>query len=358
MKITCLAVLALLAVACADDPASPRMDAVQVYGHGSGITVLSRNMYVGANVDPIIAAPSPEAVPLLVAVAFQELLHTDYQLRAGLMADEIARTRPHLVGLQEVSLIRIQSPGDRVVGGTTPATAVFLDFLPILLAELDARGLDYRVAAQVENTDVEVPMVTSPTPTFDDVRLTDYDVLLARGDVATSNEVTRNYTAVLPAGGITVKRGFVAVDATVGGQTYRVVDTHLESAHPGVRLAQAAELVQYLAAETRPIIAVGDFNSDAETGEQTYLFLLGQGYADAWLARDGGPTQALTCCQESDPANTTSLLDERLALVPSRNPTGNPVFADVTGDDPSERADDLWPSDHAGVVARFPLPAR
>lgn len=331
------------------------MSATQVYGHGSGITVMSRNVYVGANVDPIIAATDPSQVPGLVAVAFQELLGTNYALRAALLADEIGATRPHLVGLQEVSLIRIQSPGDLVIGGTTPATAVFLDFLPILRAELEARGLDYRVVAQVENTDVEVPMVASDEPTFDDVRLTDYDVLLARGDVTTANPVARNFAQELPVSpGLAVRRGFVAVDARIRGSTYRVVSTHLESAVEQVRYAQAAELVRYLAPETRPIVALGDFNSDAETGGATYQFLVGEGYADAWLSRDGGPTPGLTCCHESDLSNTTSILDERLDLVLSRNMAGNPVFADVIGDDPSERTAGLWPSDHAGVVARFP----
>lgn len=356
MKWTYFAALAMLAVACTDDPASPRMDAAQVYGHGSGITVLSRNMYVGANVDIVIGG-DPQQIPFLVAQAFQELGSTNYPLRAELLADEIARTRPHVVGLQEVSLIRRQQPGDFLAGNPVPATAVVLDFLPILMEALEARGLDYRVVTTVENSDVELPMVTLQG-TLDDVRLTDYDAILARGDVATANPVARTFTMTLPVPGtpIVVKRGFVAADATVSGRTYRVVNTHLESAHPGVRLGQAAELVQYLAGETRPIIALGDFNSDAVTGEQTYQFLLSQGYADAWLARDGRPTQALTCCQASDLSNTASILDERLDLVLSRNMAGNPVFADVIGDDPSERSGGLWPSDHAGVVVRFPRP--
>lgn len=355
MKWTYFAALAMLAVACTDDPASPRMDAAQVYGHGSGITVLSRNMYVGANVDIVIGG-DPQQIPFLVAQAFQELGSTNYPLRAELLADEIARTRPHVVGLQEVSLVRIHEGTD--FPSPPSATDTVVDFMSILLTALEARGLDYRLVQSVKNTDVELPMVTSATPTFADVRLTDYDAILARRDVATANPVARTFTMTLPVPGtpIVVKRGFVAADATVSGRTYRVVNTHLESAHPGVRLGQAAELVQYLAGETRPIIALGDFNSDAVTGEQTYQFLLSQGYADAWLARDGRPTQALTCCQASDLSNTASILDERLDLVLSRNMAGNPVFADVIGDDPSERSGGLWPSDHAGVVVRFPRP--
>jgi endonuclease/exonuclease/phosphatase family metal-dependent hydrolase len=350
-----LAALVLLAVACRGEPEAPAMDAAIVQGHGSGITVMTRNIYVGADVDIVIGG-DPSQIPLLVAQAFQEVLATNYPLRAELLADEIDRSRPHVIGLQEVSLIRIQDPGDLVVGGTTPATETFLDFLPILLDALTARGLDYRVVASVENTDVELPMVTSATPTFADVRLTDYDVILARGDVPTSNAVAVRYDADLPVPNtpIVLKRGYVAADATVGGLVYRVVNTHLESAHPLVRLAQASELAQDLAGETRPLIALGDFNSDPASADPTYPFLTGAGYDDAWLSRDGRPTQSLTCCQESDLANETSILDKRLDLVLSRNFAGDPVFADVVGDDPSERSGGLWPSDHAGVVARYP----
>lgn len=357
MRSTCFAALALLGVACADGPATPPMNEAHVFGHGAGITAMTRNVYVGANVDIVIGAEDPNQIPILVAQAFQELLATNFPLRAELLADEIARTRPHVVGLQEISHIRIQDPGDLLAGGTTPATANVFDFLDILMDALEARGLDYDVVATVENTDVELPMVTSADPTFADVRLTDYDVLLARGDVATANAVAVNYGTQMPVPGtpIVVKRGYVAVDVTVDGHVYRVVNTHLESAHPLVRLGQAAELVQAFAAETRPIIALGDFNSDPAGGDATYPFLASAGYADAWLSRDGGPTQALTCCQVSDLSNSTSILDERVDLVLSRNMVGNPVFADVLGDDPAERVGGLWPSDHAGVVARFPI---
>lgn len=356
MQFVPLAACAALVVACADGPAAPAMNGARVFGHGAGITVMSRNVYVGANADIVIGAQDPNQIPLLVAQAYAELLATNFPLRAGLLADEIARTRPHVVGLQEISLIRIQDPGDLVAGGTTPATTKVFDFLEILMDSLEARGLDYDAVATVENTDVELPMVTSATPTFADVRLTDYDVLLARGDVATANAVAVRYATEMPVPGtpIVVKRGYVAADITLDGHVYRVVSTHLESAHPLVRLGQAVELVQAFAAETRPLIALGDFNSDPAGGDATYPFLASAGYADAWLSRDGGPTQALTCCQESDLANTTSILDERLDLVLSRNMAGNPVFADVVGDSPPERAGGLWPSDHAGVVARFP----
>jgi hypothetical protein len=353
-----LTALALLAVACADNPAVPDMEARKVSGHGSGITVMTRNMYVGADVDIVIGG-DPNQIPLLVAQAFQQMLQTNYPLRASLLADEIARTQPHLVGLQEVSLIRIQDPGDFLAGNPAPATTVVVDFLPILMAELEARGLDYRVVQTVQNTDVELPMVTSPAPTFADVRLTDYDAILAREDVATANTVAANFQAVLPVNPfISIKRGYVAADARVNGRTYRFVNTHLESATELIRGPQADELIATFAGETKPLIMVGDFNSDAETLGPTYQKFGTAGYADAWLRRTGTEEQPLTCCHVADLSNTTFVLDERLDIVFTRNMGLGPAFATVFGDDPGEKSAGLWASDHAGVAVRFPGPPR
>ena len=177
------------AVACTEDRATGvgesalgDAEAIQagVATGPGGITILTRNIYVGANVDRVLAASSPEEIPALVEESWQELLATNFPERAGTIADEIKRFRPHLIGLQEVSLIRTQSPGDAIVGGTVPAETVVFDFLEILLASLEARGLRYEVAGMVQDTDFEAPRANA---TFDDVRLTDFDVILARSDV-------------------------------------------------------------------------------------------------------------------------------------------------------------------------------
>jgi hypothetical protein len=182
--------------------------------------VMTQNVYYGFDTGPLLSAASPEEIPVLAAQAYAQLLSTDFPERAGAIADEIARRKPHLIGLQEVALFRIQSPGDAVIGGTLPAETVLLDYLAILLSALADRGLDYRVAAKVQNVDVELPMVTGTDPlTFDDIRLTDFDVILSRGDVQTGNAVGFNYASKLfiPSLGLEVPRGFAAVNATLHG---------------------------------------------------------------------------------------------------------------------------------------------
>jgi hypothetical protein len=290
----------------------------------------------------------------------------------------IERTRPHLIGLQEISLIRIQSPGDAVVGGTIPAETVLFDYLDILMDALEARGLDYEVAGKVQNVDVEVPMIVSVQPlTFDDVRLTDFDLVLAREDVEISRVAEVNYAAKLPvpAFGIDIPRGYVAVDARVGREAYRFVSTHLEPAPIPellpIQLAQAQQLLETLEGETEPVIVVGDFNSPAPTGE-TYQFLLSEGYVDVWtrnrLKNEG---EGLTNAHPLNLRSEDIRLSQRIDFIFARSPADDdddddeerhdisPVFAEVVGDELSERTSSgMWPSDHAGVVASLWIKAR
>ncbi len=369
MKRFILAALVFVVAACTEDtPLTPigndaEFHSDREYGHGNrDLRVLTRNVYVGTDVDVVLAAQNPEDVPLLVAQAFQQLLATNFPERAGALAREIHRTKPHLVGLQEISTVRIQSPGDAIVGGTTPAEDVVFDYLEILMAALAAQGEDYTVVARIQNPDVEIPMVTgvvNGTPTFDDIRLTDYDVILARKGVEVSDIVEQNYAVALPieALGITIPRGFVAATAHIKGKSYRFVNTHLEPASVAetlpIQLAQADELIQTFATETLPVILVGDLNTHAPTGE-TYQLLLSAGYIDAWTTkprRDEG----FTCCHDPGLMNTEVNFDRRIDLIlarPAENTRFRAPFARVIGKRLRERTPSgLWPSDHGGVWA-------
>lgn len=329
-----------------------------------GLVVMTQNVYYGFDVDPLLGAQNPDDIPVLAAQAFQQLLATNFPERAEAMADEIARKKPHLIGLQEVALIRSQSPGDAVVGGTVPAETVVFDYLEILRAALAARGLDYRVAGKVQNVDVELPMLVGVSPlAFDDIRLTDFDVVLARGDVALSNAVAVNYQAKLPVPnlGLEIPRGYVAVDAVVGSRAYRFATTHLEDTpFPDVQLAQAQELAAALSSETKPVILVGDFNSPAPDGG-AYPFLASQGYVDAWTRNfRPGAGAGLTWGHTPDLLNPADQFTVRIDLVwvHQNHPAGPlAVSAEVWGDQLSERtASGLWPSDHGAVVASLLVP--
>ena len=316
------------------------------------LTVMTYNVYLGASAGDLLSVESLLQVPEEVANMYNNVIASDFPSRADAIAKSIKTYQPHLIGLQEISLIRRQSPGDRIAGGTVPAEEVVLDFLQILMDVLQAEGLSYHIAAQVENIDSEMPMFTDTG--IVDVRLTDYDVILARSDIEISRPISTNYENALAIEklGLEVKRGWTAVDATVSGVTYRVVNTHLEAFVEEARLAQTQELVDILSNETLPIILLGDFNTPAPDGSG-YQILLSAGYIDTWQMDSEG--SGYTCCQDSDILNDVSELFIRIDQIFLRNieqPTA--ILTHTVGDKPTERLPSgLWPSDHAGVVAQI-----
>jgi endonuclease/exonuclease/phosphatase family metal-dependent hydrolase len=365
------ALISLLALGCDDSlPTELRIDARKAdqpsaRGHGSGrVTVMTRNVYVGANVDRTLAGSLSE-IPRLVSEAFQEFVDTDFATRMAELAIEIEQMQPHLVGLQEVTLV------DAFFATASPQR---FDFLTALLGALDARGLDYRLVAQADHTDLTLPADPTVVPGLVGVRLLDADAILARGDVEVSNPKIHRFGPRLGIPGTTIEvlRGFAAVDARVGRRTYRFVTTHLEPAPIPqllpIQLGQAQELVSELGNETLPLIVTGDFNTPAHLGRgnaPTYDVLLGAGYIDVWTRRPPGQADAgFTCCHDLDLMNPTPDFYERIDLIFARNPRGIPrqaiagaVQAAIVGDEQETRdLFGMWPSDHGGVVARLQIP--
>lgn len=330
---------------------------------------MTYNLYLGANLFDLIGIPADQ-VPVVAAQLFASVQATDFPARAEAIADLIEAENPGLIGLQEVSLYRTD-PSD---GSENPnAETIAFDFLDLLMTSLEARGLDYRMVAQTENADVELPSTDGTT--FTDIRLTDYDVILARSDVQTANPVTENFAvaAPVPIGGeaVAFTRGYNSVQATVGEVTFTFANTHLEvdDGDPAgaalVQTAQAAELLlTELIGASLPIVLVGDFNSPAD-GSGTVVDLTSNGvpftgttyglltntYADA--AAEAGAT-GNTCCQADDLSNATSSLSQRIDLILYRGDVET-LSAEVLGEEAGDRVDVngtlLWPSDHAGVVA-------
>jgi len=386
----CLSVASIAGAKSDNDKASGR------------ISVMTQNLYVGANLFKILEATAPQDVPLKAAEIFSDIQATDFQQRAAVIAELIAHNRPHLIGLQEVSLIRTQCPDDIASPPYNPgpnATDEYADYLQILLDALAARGLDYEVAATVEDADIEVPvanfglLLDCQAPLFD-ARLTDRDVTLRRSDVEVSLPLTANYQANLPvptaAGTVVFTRGYNIVDASLHGRTYRFVNTHLEvSGNPAANFfqyAQATELVQTLnqlpavyGEET--LIVAGDFNSAPGDGPLApcllpptfttlgecptpYAVMADAGFINTWTIRNARFDEGYTCCQDDLLTNTDSLLDERFDHVWVRPPSSTgedwkfirAVHADVLGDQMKELSiDGLWPSDHGGVVVDMTL---
>jgi hypothetical protein len=315
------------------------------------ITAMTQNLYVGADVDAVIgalASPDPtDDVPALL-FAIQTLGETDYPARADAVADAIARARPHVVGLQEVSVIDID------LTGLGLPVVVHLDFLAILQAKLAERGLHYELAAQVENiTAVPLPGIS----------LIDHDAMLVDADRVTIGSAGGQNFAVnvgMVAPGVVLKRGWVWARVTIAGQPYTFVSLHAEAdlagAHlDGLRALQLGEVVGTVGGDAR-VVMMGDFND--VPGSLMHQVVTGAGFTDIWAAMRPGVI-GFTCCHLPNLSDQIAPFSQRIDYVFARgitDPEGK-LFGKIDrfGNVPSDRlagpAHPIWPSDHAGVTA-------
>lgn len=325
-------------------------------GHERQVTVMTRNLFVGTDLTPIFTAPTLPQLVGATTTAFLEVQATSFPERADSIADEIAATRPDVVGLQEAMLIRTDVPAD---GRATPAETVAYDYLETLLAALAVRGLDYEAVAVVTNADNELP-----TALGFDVRATDRDAILVNRDrrprLKVSNAQAGNFfvrvTFQTILGPMPFPRGWTSVDVKLRGQRFRVVNTHLEGFSAAVQVAQGAELLAGPAGSTLRTLLIGDFNSRADgTGTPTYGILRAAGFADAWSdVHPGDP--GLTCCWETHLLSPVPPFDERIDLVLARGSFAA-LRAEIVGEDAvgDRTPSGLFHSDHAGVVATLRL---
>jgi endonuclease/exonuclease/phosphatase family metal-dependent hydrolase len=318
------------------------------------VRVMSQNLYLGADLNTVAAEPNPQMIPVRVAQFYGAVQATNPAERMAAIASEIARVRPALVGLQEVSTYYVQTPGDNLPGApNTQATTVTYDFLDLLLDALAAEGESYVVVSRSDNSDVELPATANGTAFFD-VRYRDADVILARSDVSTTGAVDGQFSTLLtvPVGGVnqTFIRGYQSVRATVDGLSFTFFNTHLETeAAAPIQIAQGTQLRGLVDATVGPVVLVGDLNSDAGgTTTSTYATITG-GLTDAFGSGAGTPT----CCQSPAVVNTTSEHDTRIDLILFRG-FESVGETETLFDDPSDRTPSgRWPSDHAGVWAEL-----
>ena len=317
------------------------------------LTVMTRNLYLGANLDPIVKAKSlPEALNA-VATDWAQVQANDFPTRARAIAREIATVKPDVVGFQEAVLYRTQTPPDFTA---TPATHVALDYVAELRKALAARKLRYRFVAIAPWTDAELP---SGSPATMDVRLTVRDALLVRVEKRLRIRRVRKveYATVTPLipDLVVAKRGYVYADATLSGRAVRIATTHLESFNDASQVAQGEELGKRLAAGKVPTVLLGDLNSRADgTGTPTHANLLALGFKDAWTQAHPNDV-GLSCCHGDDLRDLGGPFYSRIDYVLLKNGF-RAVAAGIVGRRPSDRIGGLWPSDHAGVWARLRLP--
>ena len=408
------AAIALLAGVLALTLLAPAADAA---GKGKGkkkgqrATVMTRNLYLGADLGPALAAPDAAGFIAANGGILRQVDRTNFPVRAKALAAEIKQRDPDLVGLQEVALWRTAAPSFSPVVSGPAATTVRYDFLQLLLDELNsgkcAKGKKgkgkgkkassaksksscdrYRVAVVKNEFDFEAPADLDNDPstgagTFGgeiNGRLTMRDAILVRGGsgVKASKPISGTFPTLLrvTVSGIQidVTRGWTALAARVrGSKPFRFINVHHEAfdsaassnANQGtavgqgqVREAQAKSLVATGGpADTKlPVILVGDLNSDDDTvgndGDVlAYNALVAAGF------RPVDTSNPLSCCL-NDPnlvAGSLADFDHHIDHVMTDSKQVRFRRGFVTGRAP---VNGLWPSDHNGVTSELTVPRK
>jgi endonuclease/exonuclease/phosphatase family metal-dependent hydrolase len=302
------------------------------------VTVMTRNVYLGANLIPLATAPADQFRQTASGV-FDSVAAGDPNGRMRLIAGEIAKARPDLVGLQEVSLWR--------TGTTAPATTVAYDFSGAILARLRQLHAGYRLAVLERGFNVE-----GPTDKGFDVRLTLGDEILVRKGVKVSHVRAGvfEHQLTIPTQGIgpvVATRGWNALDAQVGKVKLHFVNTHLEAYDPSVRAAQAKELAAGPLKSKRTTILVGDLNSGPNLPQApdrlAYAAIAKAGFKEERTAK-------FNCCLGDD--LKSGGWDHNVDHIMAR-PKVRLVRSSITGTETT--AAGLHPSDHGGVVSTLRL---
>ncbi len=333
------------------------------------LTVMSRNVFHGGDIDLVLAVGFSDPFALMDAAnqVWAQVLNNDFAERAVALVDEIEKTKPAFVGLQEV--VRFE-----YIDGTVPETYA-IDLIDVLQAEIDLRGLPYSFEASQLNTVVTVPLKGvldgSTFIPWAAVTLIERDAVLVHDDIDVTGTQQDNFAAMQDLGGILqMKRGWIRVDADVDGVPYHFVDVHMEiSSFRAAQEAQTEELLDDVVHGLDGItLMVGDFNSPAGLlpGEggytSTYDDVLAAGFTDLWsMDNPGRSNPGYTCCHDSDLRDPADGMEKRIDFIFMRaeDPSSfkghfnGAVETGVLGVKVSEMTSPsgMWPSDHAGVWA-------
>lgn len=239
------------------------------------LTVMSRNLYLGADVGVAL-----ELIPDMPAAAqfmWDQAKATDFSKRSALFVEEINRENPDVIGLQEATIWYCKAHF------WSGKTEVF-NFTEELL---EALGGGY-VVAEHEGTKAfnpgysigPIPFLTTveDPETFQPLFGSDKaacgfqigDALLVKSDrasdvLAVGNTEYEAIYKVVPTL-MEIRRGYAWADIRIGSTTTRFITTHLESLFSENDIPTAALQVQQLISDLSktkaPVIVMGDFNSD------------------------------------------------------------------------------------------------
>jgi Endonuclease/Exonuclease/phosphatase family len=370
MLLGALAAIAAVAVPTAAAEAAPM-------GAKKGqVTVMTRNLFLGADLGPGLAATNFQELANGAGVILNQVDANRFRLRAKGLAAEILQKKPDLVGLQEVSHWRTDECG---IPLPIDASRTRYDYLRLLLERLNKGRKRYEVVVSQPEFDFEVPVnadgdetTGEPVPSLQiegcefNGRLTMRDVILAKREGVKTTAATgghfENLLSVSPGGfPVSVTRGWTLANVKIKGvPKFRFVNTHLEAFDdetqvPSIRALQAGELIAPGGPATGrlPVVLVGDLNSDVRTEVQEGDGQAFQALLDAGF-RARSTWEPLSCCLSADVLSeggggSVAQFDHKVDHVMTDTPGRvKLVRSSVTGRRP---VNGFWSSDHAGVVS-------
>jgi endonuclease/exonuclease/phosphatase family metal-dependent hydrolase len=313
------------------------------------LKVMTRNVYLGADLIPLASAPDEPTFEQNAAQRYQTVLDNNFPARAKLLAAEIHKAKPDLIGVQEATIWR-RSPDGVKDGTQTPSTQVVYDSSKELQKALKKAGTPYKEVVGRNWFDFE-----APTALGYDVRITQRNVILMRKGSKVklrktfSGQFKHHFDPPTPAGVAHQLRGWVGVDGTLAKHKFRFVDTHLEAYSAAVANQQMGELLKSggpLASKKKSSILVGDFNSQPSDAakDNAYKTAIKAGFANPLPKR-------ITCCFSEDlrnPARTESKWIDHVLV----RPKVKALKSGITG---LKQVGGLYPSDHAGIFATLRL---
>jgi len=315
------------------------------------VKVMTRNLYLGADIIRLASAQTREELATNTSAMYQTILNNNFAVRAKALAREIDRANPQLIGLQEVSLFR-RTPDGQQNDSELNATEPLIDHLKLLQQELKARGLQYKAASVIPNTDLEAPVAEGY-----ELRLTNRDVVLVKQGVKVDKKLGGKFdsklTVPIATGPVEVTRGWAGADVRIKGRKVRFVTAHAEAYSPQNARDQLQEVLDGpLANKRRQSILVGDFNSDpADEDPSAFRAVTRAGFKNAI------PKRLQTSPTIEDLREEQNAWDTWIDHIMVRPKIKTVKYA-VTGTKPSDRLEGLWPSDHAGVWATLRLPKK
>jgi hypothetical protein len=242
------------------------------------ITVMARNLYLGSDV--AIALELLPDMPAAAQFMWEQVAATDFDARVEVLAAEVARERPAVIGLQEATRWRCRGGNIGPLEDVFDFTAGFLDAtreagVPYVIAAGDggvAQQPGYRIPALPFLSRVEDPATFQPR-FGTDVATCGFDLadaLLVREDLAdrvvsAGGRAYRARYAVVPTV-LVIDRGYAFADLAFDAGTVRFVTTHFEALWDPDEVPHSARQARQLLADLEgtdtPVVLLGDLNAD------------------------------------------------------------------------------------------------